>query len=94
MDTFIKDPDEKLDFGFDWVKRLAGDTIASSEWEVPTGITESSSPAPTHDESTTTIWLEGGTSNGDYILTNRITTTGGRTLEAALLLAVRNRSEL
>ena len=36
-----KDPDAVLDYGFDWSAWLeAGDTIVTSEWIVPEGITK------------------------------------------------------
>ena len=89
VETYLKDPDEKLDYGFDWSNALGTDTISASAWVVPTGITESSSPAPSFDDTTTTIWLEGGTANQDYTIINRITTAGLRIFEASFRVSVR-----
>jgi hypothetical protein len=94
-ETYQKDPDEKKDYGFTWAGTAdtilgTGDTVASSVWVLPVGITQSS-PAPSNDANTTTIWLSGGTHNQDYTLINRITSTNGRILEAALVIQVRNR---
>lgn len=73
--TFVKDPDEKLDYGFNWAGILpSGDTITASTWVLDMGITQSASPPPTFDDTTTTIWLEGGSDNEDYNVINRITT--------------------
>ena len=46
LETFVKDPDEKLDYGFDWANALGSDTISASTWVVPSGITQSSTPPP------------------------------------------------
>ena len=74
-----KDPDEVKDYGVNWADRLdEGDTIATSVWVVPTGITQNSA---SNTATTTTIWLSGGTLNTTYSLVNRITTAGGRTLD-------------
>ena len=70
-----KDPTEILDYGIDWVLRLAGDTIVTSTWVVPAGITKNSDSST---PSTTTIWVSGGTSGQSYPVENRITTAGGR----------------
>jgi len=74
-----KDPGEKLDYAVDWTTRLAGDTIATSNWTVPTGITQTT-PAPSFTNTLTTIWLLGGTIGQTYELTNTITTAAGRTM--------------
>jgi len=74
--TFNKDPAEVLDYTIDWATLLAGDTISTSEWTVPTGITQDS-----ESETTTLaiIWVSGGTVDKQYTLTNTIVTAGGRT---------------
>lgn len=81
-----KDPQDVDSFGINWATRLDGDLISSSDWIVPTGVTEDSASNTT---TTTTIWLSGGTDGDDYELTNRITTTGGRTLDQTVKLRVR-----
>ena len=83
-----KDPNEVLDYTIDWDGRLGGDTIASSAWTVPAGITKDSD---TMADATTTIWLSGGTHNTKYTLENRITTEGGRTLDQSVKILIRNR---
>ena len=35
-----KDPDEVLDYELDWSLRLAGDTIVTSTWTVPSTLTK------------------------------------------------------
>lgn len=84
-----KDPDEVLDYQLDWTKRLGNDTIVSSLWIVPTGITKDSDSTTT---TTTTIWLSGGVASNDfYRLTNRITTAAGRVMEERANIKVTNR---
>lgn len=74
-----------LDYQIDWVDSLGSDTIATSTWSVPAGITKDSD---TNTTTTTTAWLSGGTANTNYTLTNTITTAGGRTLVKTLDLFV------
>jgi len=82
-----KDPDSILDWEFNWTSWLAGDTISTSTWVVPSGITKDSDTKTT---ITTTIWLSSGTDGTDYELVNRIDTAGGRTKEWTLLVRVRS----
>jgi hypothetical protein len=81
-----KDPNDVDSFGINWATRLDGDLISTSDWIVPTGLTEDSASNTT---TTTTIWLSSGTDGDDYEITNRITTTGGRTLDQTVKLKVR-----
>lgn len=80
-----KDPDEILDYSFDWSRVLDGDTISASVWTVPTGLTSvTTSKTPT----TTTVWLGGGTLGGAYTLTNRVTTAGSRVFERSASIRI------
>lgn len=88
VDIFVKDPDEVLDYVRDWTALLDGDTIATSTWVVPTGITKNSD---THTATAATIWLSGGTLDTNYDVVNRITTTGGRTFDTTLLFMIRTK---
>ncbi len=84
-----KDPDEVLDFTVDWAKPLAvGDIIETSVWTLPTGVTKG---AETFTNTSTTIWLSGGTDGQNYDLLNRIVTQGGRTREQTCTLRVRSK---
>ena len=75
---------EVKDYAIDWSRRLGTDTIAASSWSIPVEITQDSS---TFTDTVATVWLSGGTA-GKYLLTNEITTAGGRTLKVALYLDV------
>ena len=83
-----KDPDEVLDYVLDWAAPLAGDTIESSSWTLPIGITAG---AQSNTATAATIWLSGGTAGENYDLINRIVTTGGRTREQTCTLKVRTK---
>ena len=101
-EPFIKDPNAKLDYSISWSAWLAsGETISTSTWTATTGITISATPAPSNTSTTTTVWLEGGVVNGGeelgvsrgvsqraYRITNRITTSAGRTDDRSIFVAV------
>ena len=86
--TFTKDPNAVLDYSVDWAKWLDGDTIATSVWTVPAGLTKVSD---TNTTTKTTVWLSGGTADQSYTVTNRITTTGGRTEDRSFIVKVEER---
>ena len=89
LETLIKDPNAKKDYTIDWSDWLVGDTIQDSAWTVATGLTQSGSPAPTFANTTTTIWLEGGTAGQNYDVLNRITTAAGRIDDRTFRVLVR-----
>ena len=80
-----KDPDAVKDYTLDWSDWLDGDTIATSVWVVPAGITEDSE---SESATSATIWLSGGTAPNEYEITNRITTAGGRSDDRTILICV------
>ena len=82
---FIKDPDAVLDYAVDWTDWLGVDTIASSTWTVPTGITKT---ANSNTTKVATVWLSGGTASAEYSIVNKIVTAGGRTDERTLTIVV------
>ena len=85
-----KDPDARLDYGFDWSKWLKADTISASSWFVPVGIDEAT-PAPSFTATDTTIWIDGGTVGQSYDLINSIQTAAGRLEDRTLRLTVKER---
>jgi len=82
---FTKDPDETLDFVLNWKAELNGDTIFTSNFLLPDGLTEASSSNTTN---TATIFVSGGTSGLIYRITNRIVTIGGRTRDRTVNVLV------
>lgn len=89
MNQFTKDPNETLDFTFDWSSWLpSGDTISTSVFTVDAGITNASSSNTT---TTAIIFLSGGTAGTRYKVANRITTAGGRIAERTIIINVEDR---
>lgn len=84
----FKDPDEVLDYVIDWSARLDTDTISTSAWTVPTGLTDTDED---HTTTTTTLWLSSGTLGEAYEILNRITTTGGRTMDQTVKLHIKSK---
>ena len=76
LETFRKGPDEVLDYAGDWSAWLDSDTITASTWTVPDGLTKDSDA---FTDTTTTIWLSGGTLGEQYDLENCVETSAGRT---------------
>lgn len=93
MATYIKDPQARLDYGFDWSAWLAsGETITTSTWSItlaPDAVLTIASS--TNDASTTTIWASAGTLGEDYKITNHVVSSAGREDDRTHLLKVRER---
>lgn len=89
IQTFRKDPDSVLDYGVDWSTWLAsGETISTSTWTVPAGITKDSD---SKGDNSTLIWLSDGTAGIVYTLANKITTSDSRTVERSIEIIVEQR---
>lgn len=84
--AFVKDPQAKLDYKIDWSDWLDADTISTSTWTVPTGITGSNM---SKTATTTTIWLAGGTAGTTYSVTNHIITAVSREDERTIKIKVK-----
>lgn len=85
-----KDPNDEIDYHVNWSRYLnrINDTISSSSWPVvPAGITLQTH---SHGDTLTTAWLSGGTAGASYVLTNRIVTAGGRTLDKSITIRVKD----
>ena len=87
--TFDKRPADDLDYLIDWTRWLEGDTIVSSTWTVPTGITSHDKIINSGNQKTT-VWLSGGTLGSSYVITNVIVTTVGRTKEITFTVTITN----
>lgn len=86
--TFSKDPGAVLDYVVNWTDWLAGDTIATSVWSVPAGITNA---VNFFSAALAIIWLAGGTNGTSYKIVNTITTAQGRTDSRTFSVNVINR---
>lgn len=90
-DYIEKDPAAILDYSNDWTAWLtaaAADTIATSTWTIPTGLTSSS---PAIAAGVTSLFISGGTAGTTYTVTNKIVTTGGRTDQRSFRVVVKDR---
>lgn len=81
---YFKDPDAVLDYAVEWSSWLQdGETISTSTWDVPAGLTEgdgsNGAAASSATDTKATVWLMGGTANTQYTVTNRVVTSAGRT---------------
>ena len=76
-----KDPDEILIFGINWADYLGQDTILTSSWVVPAGVTAVSNA---FTDTLASVKLSGGTLGQVYRITNRITTSDGETVDKSL----------
>jgi hypothetical protein len=83
-----KDADDTIRVSFPWASRLAGDTIDTSEFLLPDGLTEEAT-AGTGSERT--VDVSGGNCGQVYRVTNRITTDGGLQLDWTKRVLVRER---
>jgi len=98
IQTFRKDPHAVLDYVLDWynLDDIAEhppylneeETISSATWTVATGITEDS---VSKTDTTTTIWLSGGTAGESYSIACKIVTSDSRTDERTFTVQVENR---
>ena len=77
--------DINLDFTINWAPKLGTDTISTSDWSVPAGITKASQ---TSTATTAIVWLTAGTAGTEYECVNTITTAGGRTITQPLRVKV------
>lgn len=88
-DTFTKDPNDVLDFTFDWADSwlATGETISSYTVTADTGLTiDSDSQA----SGVITYWVSGGTANQRYSVACKIITSAGRTAERTATFMVTN----
>lgn len=87
MITYAKDPDTTERFGVNWIDRLgSGVTISSASWSAtPSGLTLSGA---TNDDTSASTLVAGGIVGTTYLLTCRVSTSDGQTLEYTTALVV------
>jgi hypothetical protein len=88
--TFIKDPNSTLDYGFDWSQWLdSGEVIAGYIITTGCGITNVYSTSTT--AGSVIVWLSDGTAGNRYSVACKITTSGSRIDERTIKIDVRDR---
>lgn len=81
-----KNAQDVRDNGIDWSGSLGEQTISTSEWTVPGGLTQG---AASFTETETAIRLSGGEAGEVYSLVNTVTTSAGETMRRVAVLPVR-----
>lgn len=82
------DPDDGQDYKVTYADDLvSGESIDTSAWSVPAGITKDDED---NDTTTATVWLSGGTAGEKYEVTNTITTDNNpaRTYSKTLIVPI------
>jgi hypothetical protein len=86
---FLKDPDDVLDYSFDWSDWLTtNEQIVSFTAIATPGITIDSTSNTT---TVTTTWLSGGVAGSPYTVTHRIVTNQDRTVDRSMTIRVTSR---
>lgn len=91
MQFYVKDPGAVLDYAINWAGGYlqSGETLASSVWTIfPGDMTQNSAGSAAGVAS---ITVSGGVAGQIYQLTNRITTSQGRTDERSITVRVEQR---
>jgi len=84
-----KDPQAILDYSIEWSTWLVtGETISTSTWTVPAGLTKVSDSKTT---TATTVWLSGGTVGTAYTVTCHIKTSVNREDDRSFIIVVEER---
>ena len=91
MQVHTKDPNAVLDYSIDWGAGYlqSGETIGSSIWAIfPADMTQG---AAGNTASVASVTVSGGAAGQIYQITNRITTSLGRTDERSVTVIVEHR---
>lgn len=83
--SYEKDPGDTMDYSVSWY-HLGDDSIVTSTWTAD-GLTVVSSSTT---GLVTTVFASGGTDGATGSLTNTIVTSGGRTLQRTIYIAVKD----
>lgn len=92
MNTWpTKDPDDVLDYQFDWTARMAtNETVVASVFTVVEGTVVKGVVGFT-PQGVTTVWLSGGTPGETCLINNHIATSQGREYDETARLRVRSK---
>lgn len=87
-----KDPNDIADYTIDWSDGLdTGDVINGSTYSIVDTSPTLAIQTSAFSDTTTTVWLTGGTAGDAAKLLNRITTLGGRTFDQTVTLKIKDR---
>lgn len=80
--VLLQDPDERLDYASDFTAWIGSDVISVSVWEIdPSAGVTLDGQVDDFVSNKSAIFVSGLVRGNIYSLTNRITTTGGRTAD-------------
>lgn len=85
----FKDPDEVLDYDCGWGLRLNGDDILTSEAILESGDVVIDSQDFLGEVQK--LWLSGGTEGTTSVITTRITTRDGRTMDESVKIRIKTK---
>ena len=98
--TFTKDPDEVLDYKFDFASETNGsgpsdwlasnETISSYVVTAASGLTKDSD-SRTDENTAVTVWLSAGTDGISYNVACKAVTSAARTVERTMTIKVQTR---
>ncbi|MFN7173684.1 MAG: hypothetical protein ACK4MT_03115 [Thermaurantiacus tibetensis] len=90
---FLKDPDARLDYRFDWSDWTEGGVaLAASEWAVEPAVAGGLvAESPAIEGTATLVWLTGGAPGQVYAVRNRVTFSDGAIDERSIVVRVENR---
>ena len=93
MGTYTHDPQAKLDYGFDWGDDWLrdGETLVTSTWSIPTGLTKVSDAFEA--TGATVVWITASDAvlGEDFKITNHVKSSAGREDDRSHTIKVRNR---
>jgi hypothetical protein len=84
------DPNDVADYSIIWTLDT-GDTIAASTWTIAEPSIGLSITTSSFNDTTTSVWLTGGTSGDSAQLRNHITTALGRQFDQTVKLKIKER---
>lgn len=82
-----KDPNSTITYYVDWTDFLGSDTIASSAWTVPAGLTQVGTE--THTTHIAYVQVKDGVLGETYVLVNRVTTASGQIEDQSLPIYIK-----
>jgi hypothetical protein len=99
MLQYTKDPDELLDYGWDWAAEndqrgpwlSTGDTITDSEWTFTGPDAALTIASADHSTTVTRVWLSGGTPGEEYVVSNVAPTAQGRSPKRSFIVRIDDR---
>jgi hypothetical protein len=83
----FKGPTEVLEYQHNFSLELGTDTVSTSTWTTDSGITKNSD---SNTDTTSTIWISGGTLGQTYLVRVEITTVDGRTHNYSFYLRIQD----